>query len=146
MNHPTTIVVPGRGVHNIDAAAVNRAVEAHDERLRFGWNEKNGDWVVYIKMPPNFQAEYFIDGSPVYPILGFGKSIPAPGEAIARLNKADTRQRGNNVLDRMNKENEKLQAFNRSGDEAATQEAAERIEFETRKAGLTEKYAKIFMN
>lgn len=144
MEASTNILVPGRGVVNLEAEAVNKAIQNHDERLRFGFNEQNGDWVVYIAMPREFKAEYYIGGEPVYPIMGYGKKIPNVSQAITRLKFADTRQHGMRILDEMNKDNEKLKAAQRDKADEQLEETAEHIEFEARKAGLTEKYTKVF--
>lgn len=140
------ILVPGRGVLNLDAEAVNRAVSAHDERLRFGFNETNQDWVIYIKMPRDFNSYYYIEGEPVYPVLGFGSSIPLPDEAVSRLSRADTLAHGMNILERMNKENAKIEASYKDEADALTEEVAERIEHAIRKDGGTDKYGKVFFS
>ena len=93
------IVVPGRGVVNLDAERVNRAVQEYDERLRFGFNEVNGDWVVYIKMPRGFDAAYYIEGEPVYPVLGFQKRIPPVDEALGRIRLSDSWREGSRIYD-----------------------------------------------
>lgn len=142
--NPQNILIPGRGTYNIDAERVNKAVQNHDDRLRFGFNETNGDWVVYILMPRDFDAAYYIEGNPVYPIMGYGKEIPNISQAISRLKNADTRGRGMRILDEMNKANEKVKAEREDVGNEALDEVAERIEFEARKAGLTEKYTKVF--
>lgn len=138
------IIVPGRGVLNLDAEAVNRRIQEHDERLRFGFNQVNGDWVVYIRMPRNFEAYYYIEGEPVYPVLGFGSTIPTPDEAVTRLREADTMQHGLGILERMRRENAKIEANIREANEALNAEVAERVEFNLRKEGEVDKYAKVF--
>lgn len=139
------IVVPGRGVLNLDAEAVNRKIQEYDERLRFGFNEANQDWCVYIRMPRGFDAYYYISGEPVYPVLGFGGRIPSADEVLSRLHQADTMQHGMRILEVMNKENEKLKKHqdDAAGDLAG--EVAERIEHEVRTEGETDKYTKVFM-
>lgn len=136
------ILVPGRGFINLRAEAVSRALEKEDDRLRFGYNPANQDWVVYIRMPRQFDAVYFIDGDPVYPILGFGERIPEPAEAVDRLQRADTRRHGMSILNVMNKQNAQLQAQAARAQDEAMGETADRIEFTARKDGLTEKYTK----
>lgn len=138
------IVVPGRGVVNLDAERVNRAVQEEDERLRFGWNEANQDWMVYILMPRNFEAYYHIEGQPVYPVIGFQDKIPTSSEAIERLRKADGRRHGMRILNELNKHNTKL--VDTDTKDAAIEETAERIEHTLRKAGEIDKFGKVYMS
>lgn len=135
MSADRNILVPGLGMVNPEAMRVNEAVKEYDERLRFGFNEVNGDWVVYILMPRDFDAYYFIDGSPVYPVLGFGDSIPSPDEAVRRLYETDTLRHGDAILDRMNRDNEYLRVSHDKDMAEFDEEMAERVEFELRKEG-----------
>ena len=132
-----SIILPnGRGVYNVKAAQVNREVEEYDERLRFGFNEANGDWVIYIKMPQGFDAAYFIEGEPVYPVIGFGKEIPEPGEAVKRLWKADTMQHGMKILDDINAHNQKIKDAHEEKASDGSAQMAEGLEWAHRKANL----------
>jgi hypothetical protein len=140
------IVVPGRGVVNLDAERVNRAVQEYDERLRFGFNEVNGDWVVYIKMPRGFDAAYYIEGEPVYPVLGFQKRIPPVDEALGRIRLSDSWREGSRIYDRMVKAQERARAAQEAEAADLTGDVAERIEHEMRKQGHTEKYTKVHFN
>lgn len=134
-SEPTNILVPGQGMVNSAALRVSEALKEYDERLRFGYNETNGDWIAYIVMPRDFEAAYFIDGQPVYPVLGFGTEIPSPELALKRLHEADTRRQ--DVLKRMNAENERIAKIRKDEMEEFDAEMAERIEFELRKEGLS---------
>lgn len=136
------IIVPGRGVVNLDAERINRAVQQYDERLRFGWNPTNKDWIIYIRMPRNFDSFYYIEGEPVYPVVGFQDRIPDEQEALERLYNADTRRHGMEIYDRMIRHNDKIRADREAEMKDLTAEVAERMEFEMRKGGLTEKYGK----
>jgi hypothetical protein len=138
------ILVPGRGLVNLDAERVNKAVMEYDERLRFGYNPANDDWIIYIRMPQSFEAYYYIDDEPVYPCIGFGTSIPAPEYALHRLKAADTLRHGERILNEMNRLNEKWRAERDAEAADHTAEVAERIEFEVRKDGQTDKYTKVF--
>lgn len=140
------IVVPGRGLVNLEAEAVNRAVQEEDSRLRFGWNEVNQDWIVYILMPRGFDAYYRIEDQPVYPVVGFGSTIPDPRDAIERLRAADGRRHGFKILNQLNKDNERVRQLGRDKQAESIGDTADRIEHMTRKDGLTEKYTKVFMN
>lgn len=134
---PISIWTPGRGDKYPEAERVNAAAMEYDERLRFGFNEQNGDWVLYIKMPRDFDAFYYIDGEPVFPVLGFGNEIPTPEKAIERLAAADTLRHGTRILDKMNKDNERLQKHRDNEASAFHEEIAERIEFGLRKEGAS---------
>lgn len=138
------ILVPGKGMVNASALRVETAVNRYDERLHFGFNEVNRDWIIYVKMDRDFDSQYHIDGAPVYPVLGFQDRIPEPDEAIERLIKADV-WRNPERLDEMNKENERTRKEQEEASNEALEETAERIEFEMRKQGFTEKYAHIPM-
>lgn len=132
----SNILVPGKGYLDVDALAVDRRIREHDERLRFGFNEKNQDWVIYIKMPSNFDASYYIDGEPVYPVIGFGKTVPHSEDALKKLHYADTMRYGLEILDKMNSNNEKLkEPYERKASEASG-EAAEVKEWALRKLAL----------
>jgi hypothetical protein len=140
------IVVPGRGVVNLDAEKVNRAVQEYDERLRFGFNERNGDWVIYIKMPRSFDAAYYIEGEPVYPVLGFKDKIPQVDEAVGRVRLSDSWREGSRIYDRMIAAQERARAAQEADAADITGDVAERIEHQVRKEGHAEKYTKVFFN
>lgn len=137
MGAEANILVPGLGMVNPAALRVNEAVKEYDDRLRFGFNEINQDWVIYILMPRDFDAAYFIDGQPVYPVLGFGSEIPHPEDAVRRLYQADTVRNGNAILDRMNEDNDYLRSQKDKEMAEFDEEMAERVEFELRKEGLS---------
>jgi hypothetical protein len=122
---------------NPAAMRVNDAVKEYDERLRFGFNQANGDWIVYILMPRDFDAAYYIEGQPVYPVLGVGTEIPHPEDILKRLYRADTLRNGEAILDKMNKDNDYLRKQRANEMAEFDEEMAERIEFELRKEGLS---------
>ena len=136
MYHPTMIEVPGRGLVNLDAARVDAAVREYDERLRFGYNPTNDDWCVYIQYPRDFEgAPYLIDGTPVMPVLGFGKEIPSVGYAMNRLNETDQWKHGKRTMEKMEREHEALKKARQVEQDELTQEAAERVEHAMRYYG-----------
>lgn len=123
------ILVPGKGIVNVDALRVDTAVREYDERLRFGYNPVNQDWIVYIALPRDYQgAHYSIDGEPVMPVLGFAGRIPQPSEATRKLYETDAWRHGNKLYDKMLKENERLKKKNAEDAEAEIAEAVERAE------------------
>ena len=127
---PTTgILVPGRGIVNVDAMRVDTAVREYDERLRFGFNPVNQDWIVYIALPRDYEgAHYHIEGEPVMPVLGFGGRIPAPSEATRKLYETDAWRHGNKLYQKMVEHNEKLKKERAEEYEAEIEEAVERAE------------------
>jgi hypothetical protein len=130
------IVVPGRGVVNLDAEKVNRAVMEYDERLRFGYNAQNDDWIIYIKMPRGFEAAYYIEGEPVYPCIGFKNRIPHPDEALARLKTADTMRHGMRIYNKVVDSQAKFRAKAEETANEGIEEAAQRMQHQAKKEGL----------
>lgn len=98
-----TIYLPGRGVVDLAANRVDRAVNEYDERLSFARNEQTGDWCVFIKMERGW------DGPDAgLPVIGFGREIPHPEDALKRLHNADSVRRGSEILDSINRHNEDI--------------------------------------
>lgn len=123
------ILVPGQGIVNVDAMRVDTAVREYDERLRFGYNPTNQDWIIYIALPRDYEgAHYHIDGTPVMPVLGFGDRIPAPSEATRKLYETDAWRHGNKLYDKMLSDNEEQKRRNAEAMEEEIAEAQERIE------------------
>jgi hypothetical protein len=88
--------LPGQGVVDIGPMKVHRALQAYDERLLFGRiNDPNhpgyGDWCAFVKMPHGSKF-------PILPVIGFGKEMPTPEEAVQRCNAANTRRHGDKIL------------------------------------------------
>lgn len=131
---PTTgILVPGRGMVNVDAMRVDTAVREYDERLRFGFNPVNQDWIVYIALPRDYEgAHYHIDGEPVMPVLGVGREIPPPSVVTRRLYETDAWRHGNKLYTKMLDENERLKKQRREEQDAEIDEAIERAEHAVR--------------
>lgn len=142
---PTIIEVPGRGMGEIQAMRVDAAVREYDERLRFGYNPTNQDWVIYIRYPRDFVgAPYTIDGHPVMPIRGFGPKIPAPHEAVSLLQKMDTWKRQADYARIHTEQHEATKKAQKEKQDAESQEAAERIEHAMRHEGMYTGVTKIF--
>lgn len=122
-----TIMVPGRGLVNLDAMRVDTAVKEYDERLSFGYNPVNEDWVVYIALPRDYEgAHYHIDGEPVMPVLGFQGRIPSPEEVTRRLYETDAWRNGEEIYNKMLENNERIKKEQREKSEAEMEEAIER--------------------
>ena len=84
-----------------DCEAVNRALQAYDARVHFGLNQATGDWCAFYEMPRGSNPQHI-------PILGFGKRIPSPDEAVRRLHRADTVKHGMRIFTDMEKHNRQL--------------------------------------
>jgi len=106
---PTTkLWLPGQGVVDLAPMRVSRAVQAYDERLIFGRiNEPDhpgyGDWCIFVKMPLGHKPE-------ILPVLGFGKEMPTPEEAVRRADEANTRKHGAKLLDQIMRQERQRQA------------------------------------
>lgn len=94
------IWLPGQGVVDLEPMRVHRAVSQYDERLMFGRHD-NGDWCIFVKMP---------HGEIPLPVLGFGRELPTPEEAVRRADAANTRRYGTQILERIKKEDEATRA------------------------------------
>jgi hypothetical protein len=146
MADPVLIEVPGKGITDLTAIRIDKAVRHYDRYLRFGYNPENQDYILYVVMPRDFDSYYFIDGEPAYPVIGFGKEIPSEDHVLARLRASDVRKRGVDVLNALNRHNEQLRRANDLVAAGPVEEAAERIEHLVRSLGMTEKYGKVVMH
>lgn len=91
-------------------AGLNYALREYDERLRFGKNEANGDWCVFL----------IARGEEPIAVLGFQNEIPTKEAMMHRLEQADTRRHGDWVLRQMEEHNRKLkEELDRPASEAA---------------------------
>lgn len=122
----TSLFIPGRGDVNFKALKVDKAVNNYYERLFFARNEANGDWCVFMKMPP---------GVDPVPVLGFGVDIPDPEFAVKRLWECDTRVHGDRLFDEMIKSQERYKNEKRYAASQASGDSAERIEHLLRQYG-----------
>jgi hypothetical protein len=88
---PLKIHIPGTGDVDLAALAVQRAIEAYDEKLMLAKHEHTGDWCVMLKRGP-------WDGEP-FPVLGLGRgALPSPEEVTQRMFAADTKRHGDKLL------------------------------------------------
>lgn len=142
---PLRIEVPGRGMVEVAAMRVDAAVREYDERLRFGFNPTNGDWVVYIQYPRDFEgAPYVIDGTPVMPVLGVGPEIPAPHTVVDRLQKMDAWKRQADFHKQHMENYERAKKAREEREYEENQEVAERVEHALRAEGVDTGVTKIY--
>jgi hypothetical protein len=133
----SSLYVPGRGMVNLSATRVDSAVSEYDERLMFAQHPENGQWVIMLKMPSDYDGPdgLSLDGTTkVIPILGFD-NIPHPDDALKRLYQTDTLRWGEQILDDMNRRNEdRKKQFDAQAAEGSG-EAAEAMEWFYRNEG-----------
>lgn len=105
------IWLPGQGVVDLGPMKVHRALQAYDERLIFGRNTDTGDWCAFVKMP---------HGQAPVPVIGFGKEMPTPEEAVQRCDRANTRRHGDQLLDLIKRDDERRRAaLDKASEESA---------------------------
>ena len=68
-------------------------------------------------------------------VIGFGKTIPTPEEAVERGDRANTRRHGSAILNKMNRGNEEIREAQRKATDDAAEIAAEILEYGYRKMG-----------
>lgn len=106
------------GMVAADVIRAKREVESYDENLTLGRHALTGDWCIWLRQGPD---------KPPYPVLGIGRELPEPGVLQERLRAADTRIHGDDMLRRMNAENEQLRAAESREAEDATGQLAEAL-------------------
>lgn len=94
------IWLPGQGVVDMGPMKVHRALQAYDDRLMFGRNEDTGDWCAFVKMP---------HGQAPVPVIGFGRELPTPEDAVKRCDAANTRRHSSQLLDMVTRDEIKRQ-------------------------------------
>jgi len=120
------VYIPGRGEMTWDQIRVDSAVKEYDERLFFGLNKETGDYCVFIEMPRPRDP---------FPVMGFGREVPAVDEVMMRLREGDTLRNGNRIYDEVIRSQEEYRKnARRVGDEAA-EESAEVVEHFMRRHG-----------
>lgn len=122
MGFPT--MYRGRMVDS-DALSVQRAVEEYDERLYFERNQETGQWCCFLKTVPS---------EPDLPIFGWDE-IPHPDDAIKRIWQNDALRHGEEILERIDRENaDRQRPYDEAVDNAQGQ-LAEAFEWGFRKQG-----------
>lgn len=127
----STLIVPGRGVVDLAALAIDRAVREYDERLLFATHPHTGQQTVFIKMPADFEAEddfkVSIDGSTVFPLFALNPHhpLPSPEVVVRELFKRDSIRHGAKMLDDLHRHNELVKKPYRDAADEATAILAE---------------------
>lgn len=125
---PTSMWVPPSYEYR-EAYAVRTAVEDYDPNLSFGQNPRNGQWCIFIKKGTN---EVTQEGD--FPILGF-PAIPEPNQALKRLHNSDARRKGNEIIDAIQRNNDKIHADMEAKASDADGQLAEALDWGFRKMG-----------
>lgn len=127
---------------NVSARRVHTAVNEYDENLIFAMHPETQQWCIFRKIPNDtpvlngYGTE--IAGQRVVPILGFN-DIPHPEDAIKRLWNADAVRHGEEILDKMNRENEALKEPARKKAQDGAGILAEGMEWAFRERGYGDK-------
>ncbi len=121
------LILPGIGYGTADEYRIDKAVKEYDWRLTFGMNEKTGDYCVFIKTEGEDLPEYGL------PVVGFGKRIPSVDEAVRMISDSDTRRHGYEIYEALLRHNEAIEKETQDIWMGSVNEAAEQIEFESRK-------------
>lgn len=123
------LYLPGRGMVNLDARRVDRAVQEYDERLFFSRHPQTGQWTVFIKIERDLPDEFgtVVSGTRAFPVLAFN-DIPEPSEATRRLYESDAIRHGTRILDKIHENNERVREPLRRKAEEAQEQLAEVVE------------------
>ena len=114
------------------------AVREYDPNLDFGRNERTGQWCIFLKRGTG-EASKEVD----LPILGFNE-VPHPDDALRRLHQADALRTGNEILDKITKNNADIEARKEVAAQEATQAAAEGFDWGFRQMGKAP-HSKVFI-
>lgn len=97
----------GRGTVDIRVWRCMNAAREYDARLTIGQDQTDGQWAVYIKLERGTLPEM----DDLFPIFGLGRDpeeFPHPEDLKKRLYESDTVRQGDELLDKLNRENERL--------------------------------------
>lgn len=117
---------------------VRRAVKEYDPNLDFGKNERTGQWCIFLKQGTS-EATQEVD----LPILGFN-DIPHPDDALRRLHQSDAQRTGQEILDKITRNNEDIEARREVAAQEASAQAAEGFDWGFRQMGKAP-HTKVFI-
>lgn len=146
----SVIHLPGRGAVDLATRNVDRAVNEYDERLFAARNPRNGLDTVFVKMSPftDWMSDDGLDieGQRCLPVLAFPEGFPDTQEVLRRIYLADAVRRGSEILDEINKNNEKIRVAERYAASEAAGETAEVMEHVTHALGRAPYHRSLRMN
>lgn len=123
------------GARNSNEMRAARLVEDYDPNLILARHTMTGDWCVWLKQP---------HGKVPRPVIGLGPELPDAETLLGRVRQADSRVRGDAILNEMREENDKLQKEQARVAEDATGQAAEAMAWaQTDIKGYSGRYANV---
>lgn len=133
----SNIWVP-EGFGNRESTRVRKAVQEYDPNLDFGRNELSGQWCVFLKRGTNKMTKE-VD----LPILGF-PDIPHPDDALKRLRESDALRTGNEILDKITRNNQDIEDRREIAAKEASDQTAEAMDWGFRQMGKAP-HSKVFI-
>ena len=121
-----------------ETTRVRKAVKEYDPNLDFGKNELTGQWCIFLKRGVS-SASQEVD----LPVLGFPE-IPHPDDALRRLQESDALRTGNEILDKLVKNNQDIEDRREVAAQEATAQAAEGFDWGFRQMGKAP-HSKVFI-
>lgn len=121
-----------------EVVRVRRAVKEYDPNLDFGKNELTGQWCIFLKRGTS-EVTREVD----LPILGFN-DIPHPDDALTRLRQSDALRTGNEILDKITRNNQDIEDRREVAAQEAAHEAAEGFDWGYRQMGKAP-HSKVFI-
>lgn len=93
----SSIYLPGRGMVNLTARKIDKAVREYDHLLYFRRHPQNNQWTIFRKME---------HGADPHPVLGFGYDLPTVEFVRRRLYETDSRR--HDIVRRVNENNARI--------------------------------------
>lgn len=113
------LYIPGGGYVDLALKRAMKTVADYDDRLILAKHEVTGDWVAFIQLGPDR----------MFPVIGFGKELPDPGEIRAILERHDTHRHGDKLIRQIQETNDRIQREKRKAVDNAIEEAADYAEW-----------------
>lgn len=121
-----------------EVVRVRNAVREYDPNLDFGKNERTGQWCIFLKRGTS-KVTQELD----LPVIGF-EDIPHPDDALRKLRESDALRTGNEILDKIVKNNEDIEARREVAAQEASAQAAEGFDWGFRQMGKAP-HSKVFL-
>lgn len=128
------IWTPG-GVLSPEVRTAQAAIEAYDERLELGFDNRANQWVVLWKDGPQ--------GAP-FPVYGLGRELPGYEQIQKMLWQGDTVRRGADIVKDVKRRNDAARISGNAEEREAALEVAEHLEHAFRRMGKTQ-YSKVYL-
>ena len=125
------IYLPELGLQDFRLIKLERVARQYDERLRVGLNKADGNYCVFVQtergsFPPH----------DLYPVLGLGlrlETLPTEDKLREMIYNADMLRQGYEMLDKMNRENQRIKDAEEKQIRASQEEAAVGLEWGLRR-------------